>query len=99
MLLLFASAHLGGNRPRFAQLAVLAPSASVAGRGFRSSLSASGDSIRYALASLGYLLALAQHDLRRLIAYGSVAQMGFCLIGLGALTPQGVAGSRSRHRR
>ena len=39
----------------------------------------------------GAFCALAQKDLKRLIAYGSMSQMGFCLIGLGSLTPQGIA--------
>ena len=39
----------------------------------------------------GALCAMAQDDLKRLVAYSSVSHMGFCLIGLGALTPQGIA--------
>jgi NADH-quinone oxidoreductase subunit M len=39
----------------------------------------------------GALCALAQDDLKRLVAYASVSQMGFCLIGLGSLTPEGIA--------
>ena len=38
------------------------------------------------------LCALSQNDLRRLVAYGAASQMGFCLIGLGAMTPQGISG-------
>lgn len=38
----------------------------------------------------GALLALAQRDLCRLLAHASVSQMGFVLLGLGALTPQGI---------
>jgi NADH-quinone oxidoreductase subunit M len=40
----------------------------------------------------GALCAMAQDDLKRLVAYSSMSAMGFCLIGLGSLTPQGVAG-------
>jgi NADH-quinone oxidoreductase subunit M len=39
----------------------------------------------------GALCAMAQDDAKRLVAYASVSQMGFCLIGLGSLTPQGIA--------
>ena len=39
----------------------------------------------------GALCAMAQDDLKRLVAYSCVSQMGFCLIGLGSLTPQGIA--------
>jgi NADH-quinone oxidoreductase subunit M len=35
---------------------------------------------------------MAQKDLKKLIAYSSVSHMGFCLLGLAALTPQGVTG-------
>lgn len=41
----------------------------------------------------GALLALAQSDLRRLIAYLSVAQLGAVLVGLFALNPQGLVGA------
>jgi NADH-quinone oxidoreductase subunit M len=40
----------------------------------------------------GAFCAMAQDDVKRMIAYASVSQMGFCLIGIGSLTPQGVAG-------
>jgi NADH-quinone oxidoreductase subunit M len=40
----------------------------------------------------GAFCAMAQDDLKRVVAYSSVSHMGFCLIGLGSLTPQGVAG-------
>ncbi len=40
----------------------------------------------------GAFCAMAQDDLKRMLAYSSVSQMGFCLIGIGSLTPQGVAG-------
>jgi NADH-quinone oxidoreductase subunit M len=39
----------------------------------------------------GAFCAMAQDDLKRLVAYSSVSHMGFCLMGLGALTPQGIA--------
>lgn len=39
------------------------------------------------------LVALAQHDMKKLIAYSSVAHMGFVTIGMFALNQQGIAGS------
>src|SRR5690606_12933441 len=39
------------------------------------------------------LVALAQHDMKKLIAYSSVAHMGFVTIGMVTLTTQGVQGS------
>jgi NADH-quinone oxidoreductase subunit M len=39
----------------------------------------------------GALCAMAQTDLKRMVAYATMSQMGFCLIGLGSLTPQGIA--------
>ena len=36
--------------------------------------------------------AMAQTDLKRLIAYSSVAHLGFCLMGIASLTPEGIAG-------
>ena len=41
----------------------------------------------------GALNAMASKDLKRLIAYSSVSHMGFVLLGLASLTPEGVAGS------
>jgi NADH-quinone oxidoreductase subunit M len=38
-------------------------------------------------------ICLAQRDLKRLIAYSSVSHMGFCLLGMAALTPQGINGA------
>src|SRR4051794_33829912 len=35
---------------------------------------------------------MAQRDLSRMAAYAAMSQMGFCLMGLGSLTPQGIAG-------
>ncbi len=39
----------------------------------------------------GAFCAMAQEDLKKLVAYSSVSHMGFCLVGLGAMTPQGIA--------
>jgi NADH-quinone oxidoreductase subunit M len=41
----------------------------------------------------GSLVALAQSDMKRLIAYSSVSHLGFCMLGLFALNPTGVQGS------
>ena len=41
----------------------------------------------------GAFVCLAQKDLKKLIAYSSVSHMGFCLLGLAALTPQGLTGA------
>lgn len=41
----------------------------------------------------GGMSAMAQSDLKRLIAYSSVSHMGFVLLGLASLTYEGVAGS------
>jgi NADH-quinone oxidoreductase subunit M len=41
----------------------------------------------------GALVALAQTDMKRLIAYSSVSHMGYCLLGLFALNAAGVQGS------
>lgn len=41
----------------------------------------------------GALNALAQRDLKRLIAYSSVSHMGFVLLGIASLTPEGIAGA------
>jgi NADH-quinone oxidoreductase subunit M len=40
----------------------------------------------------GALVALAQTDIKRLIAYSSVSHLGFCMLGLFALTGLGVQG-------
>jgi len=40
----------------------------------------------------GALVALAQSDMKRLIAYSSVSHLGFCMLGLFALTSLGVEG-------
>jgi NADH-quinone oxidoreductase subunit M len=36
---------------------------------------------------------MAQKDLKKLIAYSSVSHMGFCLLGMAAMTPQGLNGA------
>ena len=41
----------------------------------------------------GALNALAQKDLKKLIAYSSVSHMGFVLLGLGSLTAEGINGA------
>jgi NADH-quinone oxidoreductase subunit M len=33
---------------------------------------------------------MAQKDLKKLVAYSSVSHMGFCLLAMGAMTPQGI---------
>ena len=38
----------------------------------------------------GAFCAMAQEDLKRLVAYSSVSHMGFCLLGMGAMTPHGI---------
>ena len=40
----------------------------------------------------GALVALAQSDIKRLIAYSSVSHLGYCMLGLFALTPAAVEG-------
>jgi NADH-quinone oxidoreductase subunit M len=41
----------------------------------------------------GALNAMASKDLKRLIAYSSVSHMGFVLLGVASLTPEGIAGA------
>jgi NADH-quinone oxidoreductase subunit M len=41
----------------------------------------------------GALMALAEQDVKRIIAYSSVSQMGYILFGLGTLTYNGVTGA------
>ncbi len=41
----------------------------------------------------GALVCMMQKDMKRLIAYSSVSHMGFCTLGLFALTPLGLSGS------
>src|SRR6266702_5523669 len=40
----------------------------------------------------GALVAMAQHDMKRLIAYSSVSHMGFLMLGIFALNAEGVSG-------
>ncbi|MGD0177446.1 MAG: proton-conducting transporter membrane subunit [Candidatus Bathyarchaeia archaeon] len=42
---------------------------------------------------VGNLSALQQDDLKRLLAYSSIAQVGYILLGIATLTPQGFAAS------
>jgi formate hydrogenlyase subunit 3/multisubunit Na+/H+ antiporter MnhD subunit len=39
------------------------------------------------------LLAMVQHNLRRLLAYHAVSQVGYMILGIGTLTPLGLAGA------
>lgn len=41
----------------------------------------------------GALVAMVQPDIKKLVAYSSVSHLGFCMLGLYALTPQAVEGS------
>lgn len=41
----------------------------------------------------GALCAMAQKDFKKLIAYSSVSHMGFCLLGMASLTPEGINGA------
>lgn len=41
----------------------------------------------------GALMALAEQDIKRIVAYSSVSQMGYILFGLGTLTHDGVIGA------
>jgi NADH-quinone oxidoreductase subunit M len=41
----------------------------------------------------GAIVCLMQRDMKRLIAYSSVSHMGFCTLGIFALTPLGLSGS------
>ena len=40
----------------------------------------------------GALVALAQSDIKRLVAYSSVSHLGFCMLGLFALNPPSIQG-------
>jgi NADH-quinone oxidoreductase subunit N len=48
--------------------------------------------IAIATMTLGNTIALAQKNIKRLLAYSSIAQAGYVLIGLAAASPQGLAG-------
>ena len=41
----------------------------------------------------GALVSMVQSDVKRLVAYSSVSHLGFCMLGLFALTVEGMAGS------
>ncbi|HTY45064.1 MAG TPA: proton-conducting transporter membrane subunit [Patescibacteria group bacterium] len=41
----------------------------------------------------GALAALGQRDLKRMLAYSSISQVGYIVLGLGAATPLGLAGA------
>ncbi|MBI4373645.1 MAG: NADH-quinone oxidoreductase subunit M [Deltaproteobacteria bacterium] len=41
----------------------------------------------------GALCAMAQKDFKKLIAYSSISHMGFCLLGMASLTPEGINGA------
>jgi NADH-quinone oxidoreductase subunit M len=41
----------------------------------------------------GAVVAFAQDDVKKLVAYSSVSHLGFCMIGVLALNPQGIEGS------
>ncbi len=41
----------------------------------------------------GSFCALAQRDIKKLVAYSSVAHLGFCMLGLFALNTEGITGS------
>jgi NADH-quinone oxidoreductase subunit M len=50
----------------------------------------------------GALVSLMQKDMKKLVAYSSVSHLGFCTLGIFALTPLGISGSvsaadQSRH--
>ena len=41
----------------------------------------------------GAMMCLAQRDVKRLIAYSSVSHLGFCMLGMMAITAEGLTGS------
>jgi len=41
----------------------------------------------------GALVAMAQKDMKKLVAYSSVSHLGFCMLGMFALNPHGLSGS------
>jgi len=41
----------------------------------------------------GAMVAMVQKDMKKLVAYSSVSHLGFCMIGMFALNPQGILGS------
>jgi multicomponent Na+:H+ antiporter subunit D len=67
---------------------------------FDPALAAHHDTVRAVFVSLGLLtglmgavLALAQHHLKRMLAFGVVSQIGLFLVGIGLLTALGLAGT------
>ncbi|MEA2310312.1 MAG: multicomponent Na+:H+ antiporter subunit, partial [Solirubrobacteraceae bacterium] len=67
---------------------------------FDGALGAHADELRAVLVALGVLTAVlgatmcsAQHHLKRMLAFATVAQVGLFLIGLALLTPAGVGGT------
>jgi NADH-quinone oxidoreductase subunit N len=86
----------GAPTPITAYLAVLSKAAAFALvlRFFAESLFLSLDEWQFTLAvfaaatmTVGNLVALAQHNIKRLLAYSSIAQVGYLLMGVVALTP------------
>lgn len=41
----------------------------------------------------GALVSLAQNDIKKLVAYSSVSHLGYCMLGMFALNPEGIKGS------
>jgi NADH-quinone oxidoreductase subunit M len=41
----------------------------------------------------GALCAMAQSDMKRLVAYSSISHMGYCLLGMASMTPEGLNGA------
>src|SRR5439155_3602288 len=41
----------------------------------------------------GAIVAMMQRDVKRLVAYSSVSHMGFIMLGIFSLTPEGVSGA------
>jgi NADH-quinone oxidoreductase subunit M len=61
---------------------------------------AATEAFGYTLAILGIIniiygafCAMAQKDLKKLVAYSSVSHMGYCLLGLAVFTPAGIQGA------
>ena len=61
---------------------------------------AATEAFGYTLAILGIIniiygafCAMAQKDLKKLVAYSSVSHMGYCLLGLSVFTPAGIQGA------
>jgi NADH-quinone oxidoreductase subunit M len=62
-------------------------------------LNVAADALAFGIAALGVItmfyggfMALAQKDIKRLLAYSSVSQMGYVLFALGVFTTTGIAG-------